>query len=189
MRSKPAPDRHYCIKVGKSHGAEVCCVECCDQPLKGQAFAFKIKFNAHPAWAGGDAPGDVLLAAADDFTRQRCVRSLRAAISDISVSYDPRDIAFTVAVTRDLVAGCSLPALKAAMAVFSDAFFCNNWMKIGAKQLRRAGLTTEDLRGIGFQCPGCNGRLTTIDREPDTESYFTRPCFTCKGTGNWERDV
>jgi hypothetical protein len=189
IRSKPALDGHYCIKVGKSHGAEVCSVECCGQPVKGQEFAFKIKFNAHPAWAGGRVPEDVLLAAADDVTRQFCVRALRAAIADISVSYDPRDIAFTVAVTRDLIAMQNLPALKSAMAVFSDVIYHNGWKKIGAKDLRQAGLTTEDLRGIGFKCPGCHGRLTTVDRDPDTESFVTRPCWHCNGTGNWERDL
>jgi hypothetical protein len=189
MRSKPALDGHYCIKVGKSHGAEVCSVECCSQPVKGQSFVFNIKFNAHPAWAGGDTPRDVFLAAADDVTRQRCVQALRAAIADISVSYDPRNIAFTVAVTPDLIAKQNLSTLKSAVAIFSGAYFCNDWSKIGAKTLRQAGLTTEELRGIGFKCPGCSGRLTTTDRDPDTGEYFTCPCFTCKGTGNWERDA
>ncbi len=144
MRSKPALDGHYCIKVGKSHGAEVCSVECCSQPVKGQAFVFNIKFNAHPAWAGADPPRDVFFAAADDVTRQRCVQA---------------------------------PS------------FCNDWRKMGAKNLRQAGLTTEELRSIGFTCSGCKGRLNTTDRDPDTGEYISRPCFTCKGTGYWEGDA
>ncbi len=56
----------------------------------------EIKFNAHPAWADDDAPGEVPLAAANDVTRQRCVQAIRASIADVSVLYNPNDIAFTV---------------------------------------------------------------------------------------------
>ena len=109
---------------------------------------------------------EVFLAAADDVTRQRCVQALRAAIADISVSYDPRNIAFTVAVTPDLIAQQNLSALKSAVAVFSGACFCNDWRKMGAKNLRQAGLTTEELRSIGFTCTGLQRALNFNGSRP-----------------------
>ena len=66
------------------------------------------------------APKDVCLAAADDVTRQRCLRAIQAASAG-GGSSSLQDIASAVAVTRDLIGMQSLPAVNAVLAALGKA--------------------------------------------------------------------
>ena len=81
--------------------------------VDGQAFAFEIKFPA-------DRPAhkDVCLAAADDVTRQRCVRIIEAASAGGASSSLP-DIAASAALTCGLLDMKSLAAVKAVVILCS----------------------------------------------------------------------
>ena len=88
---------------------------------------------------------DVCLAAADDTTRQRCVRALQAASAG-SFSSSIKDIASAVAVTRDLIGMQSLPAVNAVLASLGKAAAKG----LDAKSLKEAGLDAMELYGAGF---------------------------------------
>lgn len=60
-------------------------------------------------------PNPVILAAADDVTRQRCMGALQAATTDIASS-SLLDIASAAAITQNLTDMQSFPALNAVMA-------------------------------------------------------------------------
>jgi len=83
------------------------------------------------------APKDVCLAAADDVTRQRCVRAIQAASAGGGFS-SLQDIASAVLLTRDLIGMQSLPAVNAVLAALGKA---------AAK-----GLDANSLKGAGFDC-------------------------------------
>jgi hypothetical protein len=65
------------------------------------------------------APRDVCLAAADDATRQRCVRVIQAASAGVSSSL--QDIASAAALTAELLKMKSLPAVNAVLAALGKA--------------------------------------------------------------------
>ena len=85
------------------------------------------------------------LAAADDATRQRCVRALQAASAG-SFSSSLQGIACAVAVTRDLIGMQSLPAVNAVLAALGKAAAKG----LDAKSLNEAGFDAKELKGAGF---------------------------------------
>ena len=86
------------------------------------------------------APKDVCLAAADDVTRQRCVRAIQAASAG-GCSSSLQDIASAVALTRDLIKMQSLPAVNAVLAALGK----------DAAALKAAGFDLSSLVKKGFQ--------------------------------------
>ena len=111
------------------------------------------------------APKDVCLAAADDVTRQRCVRAIQAASAGGGCS-SLQDIASSVALTRDLIGMQSLPAVNAVLAALGKAaakgldanslkgagFDCSSLVKAGfdLSSLVKAGFDAASLKGAGF---------------------------------------
>ena len=87
------------------------------------------------------APRDVCLAAADDVTRQRCVRAIQAASAGGGCS-SLQDIASSVAVSRDLIGMQSLPAVNAVLAALGK----------DEAALKKAGFDLASLKGAGFDC-------------------------------------
>ena len=120
---------------------------------------------AHMSHAPSQAPKGVFLAAADDVTRQRCVRAIQAASAGGGCS-SLQDIASAVAVTRDLIKMQSLPAVNAVLAALGKAaakgldanslkkagFDCSSLVKAGfdLSSLVKAGFDAAALRGAGF---------------------------------------
>jgi hypothetical protein len=100
VRSNPAPDIRYCIEL------RGCSVAACSAPVDGQAFSFEIKFAA-----GSQAANDVVLAAADEVTRQRCMRIIQAA-SQTARESSLEHIVSAVVLTRNLFCMKSAVALK-----------------------------------------------------------------------------
>jgi hypothetical protein len=101
---------------------------CCSAPVNKQAFAFEIRFPperevhelAHARLCVHmslilQEPNPVLLAAADDVTRQRCMGALQAATT-YSASSSLLDIASAAAITQNLTDMQSFRALNAVMA-------------------------------------------------------------------------
>ena len=111
------------------------------------------------------APKDVCLAAADDVTRQRCVRAIQAASAGSGCS-SLQDIASSVAVTRDLIGMQSLPAVNAVLAALGKAaakgldanslkdvgFDLSSLVRAGfdLSSLVKAGCDAASLKGAGF---------------------------------------
>ena len=87
------------------------------------------------------APKDVYLAAADDVTRQRCVRAIQAASAGGGVS-SLQDIASSLALTLDLIGIQSLPAVNAVLAALGK----------DEAALKKAGFDLASLKGAGFDC-------------------------------------
>ena len=134
-----------------------CSVTCCSEPVDGQTFAFEIKFppgdKVHQrVYARAcahvtrplQAPRDVCLSAADDVTRQRCVRAIQAASAGGGCS-SLQDIASAVALTRDLIKMQSLPAVNAVLAALGKAAAKG----LDAKSLNDAGFDEAVLIGLG----------------------------------------
>ena len=84
------------------------------------------------------AARDVCLAAADDATRQRCVRIIKAA----SVSSSLLDIASSAALTRGLLDMKSLAAVKAVLAALGVA--------MDHPSLKAVGFDPPSLKAAGF---------------------------------------
>ena len=154
MRSNPAPDGRYCMDL---KGACACCataalccasqslldagcsVAPCSAAVDGQAFAFEIKFPA-------DRPAhkDVCLAAADDATRQRCVRIIEAASAGGASSSLP-DIAASAALTPGLFMMRSLTAVNAVLAALGRPAVGG----LDAPSLKAAGCNSAVCRAAG----------------------------------------
>ena len=101
------------------------------------------------------APKDVCLAAADDVTRQRCVRAIQAASAGGGCS-SLQDIASSVALSRDLIGMQSLPAVNAVLAALGKAaakgLDANSLKDVGfdLSSLVRAGFDAAALKKAGF---------------------------------------
>jgi hypothetical protein len=123
MRSNPAPDGHFCFdlkgacarcatavfcRASQSFLDAGCSVAAGSAAVDGQAFAFEIKFPADRR-----THKDLCLAAADDVTRQRCLRIIEAASSSWA---SPPDIASSAALTPGLFMMRSVPAANAVLA-------------------------------------------------------------------------
>ena len=91
------------------------------------------------------APKDVCLAAADDVTRQRCVRAIQAASAGGGCS-SLQDIASSVALSRDLIGMQSLPAVNAVLAALGKAAAKG----VDLNSLVKAGFDAASLKGAGF---------------------------------------
>jgi hypothetical protein len=89
-------------------------------------------------------PKGVVLAAADDVTRQRCVRAIQVASAGSGCS-SLQDIASAVALTPDLFWMQSLPAVNAVMAALDKAAAKG----LDAKSLKDAGFDEAVLIGFG----------------------------------------
>ena len=145
-----------------------CSVTCCSEPVDGQTFAFEIKFppgdKVHQrVYARAcaqvtrplQAPRDVCLSAADDVTRQRCVRAIQAASAGGGCS-SLQDIASAVALSRDLIGMQSLSAVNAVLAALGKAaakgLDANSLKDAGfdCSSLVRAGFDAAALKGLGF---------------------------------------
>ena len=87
----------------------------------------------------------MLLAAADDVTRQRCVCAIQAASAG-SFSSSLQDIASAVALTRDLIGMQSLLAVNAVLAALGKAAAKG----VDLNSLVKAGLDAASLKGAGF---------------------------------------
>ena len=98
------------------------------------------------------APKDVCLAAADDVTRQRCVRAIQAASAG-SFSSSLQDIASAVALTRDLIGMQSLPAVNAVLAALGKAAAKG----LDANSLKDAGFDLSSLVKAGFDAAALKG--------------------------------
>jgi hypothetical protein len=118
--------------------------------VDGQAFALEIKFPA-------DRPAhkDVCLAAADDVTRQRCVRIIEAASAGGASSSLP-DIAASAALTSGLLTMRSLPAVNAVLAALGrpavGGLDAPSLKAAGfdAALCRAAGCDWSTIRAVGF---------------------------------------
>jgi len=114
-----------------------CSVAPCSAPVDGQAFAFEIKFPADRR-----THKDVRLAAADDVTRQRCVRIIEAA----SASSSSPEIAASAALTPDFFMMQSLLAVNAVLAA------------LGKPAVKALDLPSLDAAGwhidVAFACGG-----------------------------------
>ena len=99
------------------------------------------------------APKDVCLAAADDVTRQRCVRAIQAASAGGGCS-SLQDIASSVALSRDLIGMQSLPAVNAVLAALGKAaakgLDAMKDLGFDAQELKAAGFDLASLKGAGF---------------------------------------
>ena len=91
------------------------------------------------------APRTVCLAAADDATRQRCVRVIQAASAG-GASSSLLHIASAAAVTGELLKMKSLPAVNAVMAALGKADVGG----LDVPSLKAAGFTLSDFRAAGF---------------------------------------
>ena len=100
---------------------------------------------AHMSHAPSQAPKGVFLAAADDVTRQRCVRAIQAASAGGGCS-SLQDIASAVALTRDLIKMQSLPAVNAVLAALGKAAAKG----LDANSLKKAGFDLSSLVKAGF---------------------------------------
>ena len=100
---------------------------------------------AHMSHAPSQAPKGVFLAAADDVTRQRCVRAIQAASAGGGCS-SLQDIASAVALTRDWIKMQSLPAVNAVLAALGKAAAKG----LDANSLKDAGLDLSSLVKAGF---------------------------------------
>ena len=113
--------------------------------VDGQAFALEIKFPA-------DRPAhkDVCLAAADDVTRQRCVRIIEAASAGGASSSLP-DIASSAALTRGLLDMKSLAVVKAVLAALDVAIDHPSLNAVGfdLPSLKAAGFSAAALKSAG----------------------------------------
>ena len=137
----------------------------CSIPVQGQAFVFEIKFlhahkvfnfvtrTRHPLschtllWQART----VFLAAADDRTRERCVRMIQAASADIISSSIP-DLASTVILSRDLLAMKSIAAIKAGLAALGVDVSeqCLKLVKFPFSSLKHFGFDLRQLISEGF---------------------------------------
>ncbi len=90
-----------------------------------------------------------MLAAADDATRQRCVRALEAACAPTAGlgSLRLQDIASTVSLTRDLVNMRSLSAINAVLAALGKPAAKG----LDVRALKESGFTFVELDGAGVQ--------------------------------------
>jgi intracellular multiplication protein IcmE len=142
--------------------------------VDGQAFAFEMKFSANnQVLASVQAARDVVLAAADEITRQYCMRAIKAASAGTISASPLKDIASAAALTRDLLDMKSLPAIKAVLAALgvamSDA--CLKAVHFDSPSLKAtgydiaafkaAGCSWADIRTAGFtaaeaKAAGCN---------------------------------
>jgi hypothetical protein len=180
-----------------------CSVVACSAPVDGQAFAFKIKFAAgsqvpvrasalyitdqHSDTSSSQAAKEVLLAAADDESRQRCMCMIQAAST--STPSPLQDIALSVALVHDLLNMKSLPAIKAVFAALnvtlSDAFLKNVGLDppslraagYDAAAFRAAGCSAADMKAAGFtlaeyQAAGCDA-VTAQSMGYDENSLMT----------------
>ena len=117
---------------------------------------------AHMSHAPSQAPKGVFLAAADDVTRQRCVRAIQAASAGGGCS-SLQDIASAVALTRDLIKMQSLPAVNAVLAALGKAaakgLDANSLKKAGfdLSSLVRAGFDLSSLVKAGFDAAALKG--------------------------------
>ena len=93
------------------------------------------------------ATKDVCLAAADDVTRQRCVRAIQAASAGGGCS-SLQDIASSVALSRDLIGMQSLPAVNAVLAALGKAAAKG----VDLNSLVKAGFDAAALKKAGFDC-------------------------------------
>ena len=91
------------------------------------------------------APRDVCLAAADDATRQRCVRVIQAASAG-GASSSLHHIASAAALTGELLKMKSLPAVNAVMAALGKAEVGG----LDVPSLKAPGFTYSDFRAAGF---------------------------------------
>jgi hypothetical protein len=92
----------------------------------------------------------VCLAAADDATRQRCVRVIQAASAGGNffggAIYSLHHIASAAALTGELLKMKSLPAVNAVMAALGQA----EVGELDVPSLKAAGFTLSDFRAAGF---------------------------------------
>jgi serine/threonine protein kinase/ribosomal protein L13E len=154
MQSNPAPDGRYCLDLKGACACRVtaafccasqslvdagCSVATCSTAVEGQAFAFVIKFPA-------DRPAhkDVRLAAADDVTRQRCVRIVEAASAGASSSSLP-NIASSAALTSGLFLLRSVRAVNAVLAVLDRPAVGG----LDALSLKTAGFSAAEVEAVG----------------------------------------
>ena len=98
------------------------------------------------------AARDVVLAAADDVTRQRCMRIIQAASAGASSPL--QDIASAVSLTRDLLDMKSLPAIKAVLAVLDVAMSSPSLkaVSLDLPSLKAAGFDAAAFKAAGYEC-------------------------------------
>jgi hypothetical protein len=160
VRSKPPLSKRHCLDLGG------CTVAACSTVVDGQAFAFEIKFplalplpgflhflregTSHPA--DDRAHKNVFLAAADDVTRQRCVRMIEAA-SESRYSSSLRDIASSVALTRGLLDTKSVSAVKAVLEALGVALDHPSLENLG---FDLPSLKAADFDVTSFRAAGCD---------------------------------
>ncbi len=100
------------------------------------------------------AAKDVCLAAADDVTRQRCVRIIEAASAGGASSSLP-DIASSAALTRgllDMKSGAAVKAVLAALGVAMDH-----------PSLKAVGYDLPSLKAAGFDLAALEELIASID--------------------------
>jgi hypothetical protein len=103
------------------------------------------------------APRDVCLAAADDATRQRCVRVIQAASAG-GASSSLHHIASAAAVTGELLKMKSLPAVNAVFAALGKADIGG----LDLPLLKAAGFDAATCRAAGYDWPSLKAAGFTI---------------------------
>ena len=114
----------------------------------------------HACFCQAAAPRDVILAAADEGMRQRCISALEAAMAGTGAACSLQDIASTVALTRDLLSLRSVAARKAAAAALGIA--------MSDPALKALGFDLPSLKALGFdaaafRAAGCDWRVLRAD--------------------------
>jgi hypothetical protein len=133
-----------------------CSVAPCSAAVDGQAFAFEIKFPADrrpkrvSVKESYTPHKDVCLAAADDMTRQRCVRIIEAASAGGATFLS--DIASSVALTHCLL-DLSLAAVKAVLAALDVAMDHPSLKAVG---FDLPSLKTAGFNAAAFRSTGCD---------------------------------
>ena len=109
--SHPAADGNYCIDLRGSS------VACCGSAVDGASYVFSITKQKSSKQTGGTT----YLSAADDATRQLCVRSLEACIAGGFVS-SLQSIASAAALTRGLFRTKSSDAVSVVLSALNIGF-------------------------------------------------------------------
>ena len=97
------------------------------------------------------APRDVCLAAADDATRQRCVRVIQAASAGTSFSL--QDIASAAALTPGLMDMKSVAAVNAVFAALGCDWSAIRTAGFTVAEARAAGCDVKSAQAAGYDLP------------------------------------
>ncbi len=114
------------------------------ESVHSQLFAFSIQVR--PTAYGEPPPDEIILAAEDEVSRQRCVGALRAAIYGDTGAFT-NDIASAVAITPLLIGMRNLSAFNNVAVLLGRPTASG----LDVNSLKQAGLGPKQLETVGFQ--------------------------------------